>query len=738
MKRVLPYTLNPGVHIPSLRKQQDKEIHGSFRLKSMIKRHSFLIARIFFIAFLLFFFQRLVLAQTCPSSGNHSQTASENTYYYSATGTLAAGSSSITLNAVPAGYGSTPIAAGDQVLIIQMQGAQIKDTNVSRYGSSSLTGSGMLTTNLIAGNMEFAIANSAVPVTGGVLTLSAPISNTYIDSPYSTNGQYTYQIIRVPAWFNIQLTATVSSPVWNGNVGGVTIISAVNQLDFNGQTINALGAGFRGGAGRKLTGAAGTSKNDYMTLATTNANGSKGEGIAGTPRYINNRGVVPFDNILEGYPGGSYARGAPANAGGGGTDGDPTSNDQNSGGGGGGNGGSGGQGGNGWSLAATTGGKGGSPFTTPAPYTAYYNPARLILGGGGGAGTTNDATGTPGSGFASSGSAGGGLVIVTASTIIGTGTINANGAAGNNTPIIDGSGGGGAGGSVLIYAAAGLSNITVTAVGGTGGSNDPGSVSATQHGPGGGGGGGVIYSNATLNAASSAIGGNAGISNSTAVSNNFGAVAGANGILVQNITISQLPPNMETCQGTIVLPIDLLNFNAAYQSSNTVLVSWTASNEMNTSYFEVERSVDGADFSFLGNVSVNTSTGESHNYSFNDYLQAVKSPVFYYRLKMVNTDGSFTYSKTVVVSLDQTDATFSIFPNPATDYAVLRFYSDKQSVGMMRLMDNSGREIMYKSFTINTGNNSMMVDQLNTLPKGVYIVQVVFNNSLYNNKLIKQ
>jgi hypothetical protein len=68
----------------------------------------------------------------------------------------------------------------------------------------------------------------------------------------------------------------------------------------------------------------------------------------------------------------------------------------------------------------------------------------------------------------------------------------------------------------------------------------------------------------------------------------------------------------------------------------------------------------------------------------------------------------------------------------------LRFYSDKQSVGMMRLMDNSGREIMYKSFTINTGNNSMMVDQLNTLPKGVYIVQVVFNNSLYNNKLIKQ
>src|ERR1700726_1729444 len=132
MKRTLPYTLNSGVNIPSLRKQNE-ELQGSSRLERMIKRHSFMIARIFFIAFLLFFFQRLVLAQSCPVSGNHSQSVTENTYFYSVTGTLPAGSTTITLNPVPAGYGSTPIAAGDQVLIIQMQGAQIKDTNVSKY-----------------------------------------------------------------------------------------------------------------------------------------------------------------------------------------------------------------------------------------------------------------------------------------------------------------------------------------------------------------------------------------------------------------------------------------------------------------------------------------------------------------------------------------------------------------------------------------------------------------------------
>ncbi len=45
-------------------------------------------------------------------------------------------------------------------------------------------------------------------------------------------------------------------------------------------------AGFRGGGGRALSGAAGTNKTDYYSLSTINAHGSKGEGVAGTPRYI--------------------------------------------------------------------------------------------------------------------------------------------------------------------------------------------------------------------------------------------------------------------------------------------------------------------------------------------------------------------------------------------------------------------------------------------------------------------
>jgi hypothetical protein len=195
---------------------------------------------------------------------------------------------------------------------------------------------------------------------------------------------------------------------------------------------------------------------------------------------------------------------------------------------------------------------------------------------------------------------------------------------------------------------------------------------------------------------------------------------------------------METCQGSIILPLNLISFGANYQSNNSALVSWTASNEGNTSYYIVERSTDGINFTSMGNVSVNNAPGDTHEYSFTDFLQSVTSSVVYYRLKMVNTDGSFTYSKNAVISLDQKETSFSVFPNPATEYAVLKLYSDKQSVAMVRLMDNSGREIMYRSFTVSNGNNSLMVDQLGNLPRGIYMIQVIVNNSMYNNKLVKQ
>ncbi|HEY4111750.1 MAG TPA: hypothetical protein VGM48_22185, partial [Puia sp.] len=437
-------------------------------------------------------------AQNCPTNGNTTISSLPNTFFPTTTATLPVNSWSIALG--PSAYGSDPIAPGDILLLIQMQGAQINSVNDNTYGSGSSSngGTGYTTTNLLAGNMEYVIAVNSVPLTGGTLQLGLPTQKAYKNAAYGTTGQYTYQIIRVPTYYNLTLNSTITAPRWNGSSGGVIVLYALNNIVMNNQTVDASGLGFRGGAGRTGGGGLSTWKNtDFMNPANGGggANGSKGEGIAGTPKYSNNSYTAIETNPGgEGYPGGSNSQGAPGNAGGGGTDGNPgVANDQNTGGGGGGNAGAGGIGGNSWSTNVASGGRAGAAFSQVVP-------DRMVMGGGGGAGTSNNATGTPGSGMASGGAAGGGVVILYAlNKITGTGTVKADGADANSTVQNDGAGGGGAGGSILIFSVAGnLNNITASANGGDGGSNETGG--GANHGPGGGGGGGVIYSSMNLNA----------------------------------------------------------------------------------------------------------------------------------------------------------------------------------------------------------------------------------------------
>ena len=470
-----------------------------------------------------------------------------NAYYApAANGVVAAGATTVTLSAVAAGGASTPIASGDLLLIIQMQDAAINSTNTGSYGDGvpGDPASGYTALNN-AGNFEFVTATNAVATTGGALTFSGTgptggLLNTYTQAAYvaGTQGQRSFQVIRVPQYTSATLASGLTAMPWNGATGGVVAIDVASQLTLGG-TVSLDGEGFRGGAGRKLGGGGGANT-DYVTLSTNNADASKGEGIAGTPAYVANATITNLTNTgVEGYPNGSYSRGAPADAGAGATDAHPSANDQNSGGGGGGNGGTGGQGGYGWNSAGVVGGFGGSPFPS--------STSALVLGGGAGAGTTNDGTADPANtnpaGINSSGAAGGGILIIHAGSVVGTGTITANGQSALHVAN-DGGGGGGAAGSIRVLASSGgLAGLTVSANGGAGGNTwatQPGGTPfpGNRHGPGGGGSGGYLWLSATP-ASSSILGGNNGLTTTSADA--YGATPGTSGASAINVTIPQTP-----------------------------------------------------------------------------------------------------------------------------------------------------------------------------------------------------
>ncbi len=646
-----------------------------------------------------------VQAQTCPTSGSNSVGLNPNTYYPGTQATVNVGATSITIGA--AGSGTTAISAGDIVLIIQMQGAEINSSVGDDYGNGVVGGNGngyLNNANHLAGNMEFAVATNSVTLAGGTLNLSAGTTLSYANSNFGSFGQYRFQVIRVPVYFDAALTANITAPAWNGTTGGVIAIQTKNNFGFAGFTIDASGRGFRGGGGRQLAGPGSGANTDFRTAATSPVHGAKGEGTAGTPRYINNAGSL-VDNGVEGYPSGSQGRGAPGNAGGGGNDASLADNQENSGGAGGGNGGTGGRGGNSWNSGLSLGGEPGASF-------GQNSAARAVMGGGGGSASTNNGTGTPGSGFASSGAAGGGIVILLAKNIVSAGTINVNGANANGSVLNDGSGGGGAGGSIILFANTGSASVTATANGGNGGTNTGGGA---PHGPGGGGGGGVIFSNANVNASSSVAPGTAGNTSSGV----FGAANGVIGTLVQNTIRSAYIVNANAC---LVLPARLISFTAT-PKNGTVVLKWISANEENVKEYVLEKSTDGTSFQAIGTIKAKGVAGANTNYELPD-IQITKTNN-YYRLRIIDSDNEFAFSNVVLFRENMiNEKAVSVYPNPVVDgnaklIIPQELLHKKLSI---RIVAQDGRTLAVQQQVAYSNTLNLFVSKT---VKGIVLIQVV-------------
>ncbi len=283
----------------------------------------------------LAFSQANVCTLTPNRSAGGTLTGVVNTYF-PGTANLASGATSITLGAASATGAQTPIAANDLLLVIQMQDAAISSANDSTYGDG-VSGAGSTNLNN-AGVYEYVTATNAVGVGGGTVNISGAGPGGGLIYRYTnaaataTQGQRRFQVLRVPAYSTATLGAALTAAPWNGTTGGILALDVSGTLTLNGATVSVDGLGFRGGAGLQLQGDTSATNADYLFTAPTTyagaaeagADASKGEGIAGTPRFVALTATPFFLNTgVEGYPNGSMAKGAPGNAGGGGTDGDP-------------------------------------------------------------------------------------------------------------------------------------------------------------------------------------------------------------------------------------------------------------------------------------------------------------------------------------------------------------------------------------------------------------------------------
>ncbi|KAK6023789.1 glucose/Sorbosone dehydrogenase [Ostertagia ostertagi] len=97
--------------------------------------------------------------------------------------------------------------------------------------------------------------------------------------------------------------------------------------------------------------------------------------------------------------------------------------------------------------------------------------------------------------------------------------------------------------------------------------------------------------------------------------------------------------------------------------------------------------------------------------------------ILYYRLKLVDRDGTATYSSTITITLADIAGRVSLYPNPARESVKLSVSAAKDGHAQWKIVDNSGRVVMKSSMNLKKGNNNVMID-INKLAGGLYYLTV--------------
>ncbi|HTN47670.1 MAG TPA: M4 family metallopeptidase [Flavipsychrobacter sp.] len=176
-----------------------------------------------------------------------------------------------------------------------------------------------------------------------------------------------------------------------------------------------------------------------------------------------------------------------------------------------------------------------------------------------------------------------------------------------------------------------------------------------------------------------------------------------------------------------VLPIELLDWTASSKNCATQL-NWSVANSRNFSHFEIERSHDGQVFETIGRQVY---SGNEVRYHFTDNTPGEKPG--YYRLKLTDINGTFSYSKVLTVLPDcGTKTALTIFPNPAKDIVTI---SASCSIRNISVLSSAGK--LVHSVSIAALNEATVNTAL--LPSGSYILQVTdIDGSKHHKMLIKE
>jgi alpha-mannosidase len=179
------------------------------------------------------------------------------------------------------------------------------------------------------------------------------------------------------------------------------------------------------------------------------------------------------------------------------------------------------------------------------------------------------------------------------------------------------------------------------------------------------------------------------------------------------------------------LPINITDFTGTKDNGINKL-TWQAITSATFSHFEIERSNDGNSFDSIGSVSGGTGTAYSYNDTSINELNS-----YYYRLKMVAKDGTFSYSTVILILADPHTQDIMLYPNPVQDVLKFHLLLTRQGRYDIRVNDITGKMVLkLPSPLFEAGDNYFSINTSN-LPTGTYTLSVSGAEKKYIRKFIK-
>ena len=184
-----------------------------------------------------------------------------------------------------------------------------------------------------------------------------------------------------------------------------------------------------------------------------------------------------------------------------------------------------------------------------------------------------------------------------------------------------------------------------------------------------------------------------------------------------------------------VLPIKLLNFSSKCLNKNSIELNWATASEINNSHFEIQQSLDAENFITIGKVEGAGNSNSILNYkSIVENNENIQS---YFRLKQIDFDGKFEYSKIIAVDCsDNLLNTIEVYPNPFTNEISIDFKTLLKSKVKIEVRNKLG--IIIKEEVIEANNSNKKIELNKNLSSGIYFIIISNDTETIVRKLLKE